>query len=175
MGNERKKGLTYWKSKKGLKEIEELGKGLEENNQGFSMGKIAKLMGIARSTLYEWSKKEPDIKDALSRARAVSVDSVENALFKKCRGYNATVKKVIKLKKMDYNDDGKLIRAYEEPCEVEEEVHVQADTAAMKFYLTNMRPEKWKANATIELLEEEYRGVVELPEVKALPSGEEGE
>ena len=149
----RKKGIKYWSSEKGCAEIREWA------SDGLSAKEIAANMGISRSTLYEWIEKNSDISDSFTCGRTRANEVVENSLFKKCCGYNATVKKTIKLKKAEYNDEGKLVAAWEEPVEVEEEVHVPIDTAALKFFLTNRMPDKWK-NTPIEISDDENGGVI---------------
>jgi hypothetical protein len=159
---ERKKGIKYWSSAKGCEQIREWAA------DGLSAKEIAANMGISRSTLYEWVEKNSDISDSFTCGRTRANEVVENSLFKRCCGYNATVKKTIKLKKAEYNDDGKIVAAWEEPFEVEEEVHVPIDTAALKFFLTNRMPEKWR-NTPIEITGEDSGGVIILSPTQEKP------
>lgn len=165
------KGIRFWSGKAQLEKIKEWAE------DGLSAKQIAENMGISRSTLYEWIQKSTDIADSFTCGRAGAIANVENQLYKKTQGYNVGVKKVIKLKKAEYKD-GKLVRAWEEPLEVTEEIHVPADTTAIKFYLTNMLPDKWKNNADNGGSgDEKTGGIVMLPEAeKAVPPEEsEGE
>lgn len=100
-------------------------------------------MGISRSTLNEWRGKYSDISDALKKGREISDYIIENALFQRARGYTATVKKAIKVKKPYYDDEGRRI---DEECVeiVEEEMHVPGDVTAQIFYLKNRKPSNWK-------------------------------
>lgn len=159
---ERKKGIKYWSSAKGCEKIREWA------NDGLSAKEIAENMGISRSTLYEWVEKNSDISDSFTCGRTRANEVVENSLFKRCCGYNAPVKKIIKLKNVEYGENGKIIRAWEESKEVEEEIHVPIDTAAVKFYLTNRKPEVWK-NIPIEVSTEESGGVVLLAPAEEKP------
>lgn len=166
---EKGKGIKFWSKKAQLEKIKEWAE------DGLSAKQIAENIGISRSTLYEWIQKNADIADSFMCGRACAVANVENQLYKKTQGYNVEVKKVIKLKKAEYKD-GKLVRAWEEPMEVTEEIHVPADTTAIKFYLTNMNPEKWKNNADNGGSgDENTSGVVMLPEAEiAVPPGDDG-
>ena len=166
---EKGRGIKFWAKKAQLEKIKEWAE------DGLSAKQIAENMGISRSTLYEWVQKNTDIADSFTCGRACAVANVENQLYQKTQGYNVGVKKVIKLKKAEYKD-GKIVKAWEEPMEITEEIHVPADTAAIKFYLTNMNPEKWKNNADNGGSgEENTSGVVMLPEAnKAVPPEEEG-
>ena len=112
---------------------------------GLTEEQIAHNMGISRSTLSEWKLKFPDIADALKNSKEVVDRIVENALFKKACGYTVEVKKPIKVRRVEYNDEtGKKIREYEEIVETVEEVHVPADTTAQIFWLKNRKPEAWR-------------------------------
>ena len=50
----------------------------------------------------------------------------------------------MKVKRVEYNDEGYKSNEYEEIIEVYDEVHVPADTTAQIFWLKNRRPEKWR-------------------------------
>jgi hypothetical protein len=54
---------------------------------GLSEKGIAKEMGIALSTLNEWSKKYPEFSDALSEGKSEADAAIENALYKRATGY----------------------------------------------------------------------------------------
>lgn len=93
--------------------------------------------------MYDWRKKYPKISEALKKGREISDYIIENALFQRARGYTATVKKAIKVKKPYYDDEGRRID--EERVEiVEEEMHVPGDVTAQIFYLKNRKPSNWK-------------------------------
>ena len=100
-------------------------------------------MGISYSTLKEWVKKYSAISAALKKGREISDYIIENALFQRAKGYTATVKKAIKVKKPYYDDEGRRI---DEECVeiVEEEMHVPGDVTAQIFYLKNRKPSNWK-------------------------------
>lgn len=112
---------------------------------GLSKEQIAANCGVSRSTLAEWEKRFPDISDALVRNKDIADVEVENALYKKCLGYNVPVTKHYKLKEVRYDEDtGKKLSEVERLVEVEEQIHVPADTTAQKFWLSNRRPDKWR-------------------------------
>lgn len=112
---------------------------------GLTDEQIAHNMGISRKTLAEWKNKYAPISDTLKNSKEVVDRIVENALFKKACGYTVQVKKPIKVRKVEYNDEtGKKIREVEEIVETVEEVHVPADTTAQIFWLKNRKPEAWR-------------------------------
>ena len=57
---------------------------------GLTNEEVAKNMGIARSILYEWQNKFPELKDALKTGKAEANAIVENKLFQKAVKGNMT-------------------------------------------------------------------------------------
>lgn len=153
----KKASKSAWVKKEKLEQLTEWAA------DGLSMRDIATNMGIGRSTLYKWASDDDRIMDALMCGRARACEIVENALFKKCVGYTVIVKKAFKIRKKYYDENGKQC----EKDEIElhdEEVYIQPDTAAQKFFLVNNMPEKYK-NSPTESKEDEGGGVVMMPEV----------
>lgn len=98
---------------------------------GLTDEQIAKNIGINRTTLYDWKKKEVNIADALKKGKEIVDFEVENALLKKALGYTIT------LNKQKVTKDGDVI-------DITEEVHVPPDTTAQIFWLKNRKPNNWK-------------------------------
>lgn len=113
---------------------------------GLTLEQIAHNLGIADSTIRKYRDRYEPLAAALARGREVCDIEVENALHKKALGYNAKVKKHYKVKQIEYDPDtGKKIRETERLVEVEDEVHVPADTEAQKWWLSNRdRLGKWR-------------------------------
>lgn len=98
---------------------------------GLTDEQIAKNIGINRTTLYDWKKKEVNIADALKKGKEVIDFEVENALLKKALGYTIT------LNKQKVTKDGDVV-------DIIEEIHVPPDTTAQIFWLKNRKPNNWK-------------------------------
>lgn len=114
---------------------------------------LAGRMGITRSTLARWKKDNSDISDAISRGRtdARACVEVEETLFRRATGYTVPVKKAMKVKTVQYDETtGRRISETEEIVEAIEEQHVPADVGAIRFYLTNRAPERWKNKVEME-------------------------
>lgn len=111
---------------------------------GLTEEQIAQNCGIKRQTLYEWKKKYSDINDTIKKNKEIVDYEVENALLKKCIGYNAKVMKNFKVKKIIYSESGKKISETEELVEKQDEVHIPADTTAQIFWLRNRMPNEWR-------------------------------
>ena len=98
---------------------------------GLTDEQIAKNIGINRTTLYDWKKKEVNIADALKKGKEVIDFEVENALLKKALGYTITIKE----ERLD--KDGCIHT-------LEKDVHIPPDTTAQIFWLKNRKPNNWK-------------------------------
>ena len=98
---------------------------------GLTDEQIAKNIGINRSTLWDWKKKESDISNALKKGKEVIDFEVENALLKKALGYIKT------LNKQKVTNLGEVIN-------YKEEMYISPDTTAMIFWLKNRKPSVWR-------------------------------
>lgn len=98
---------------------------------GLTDEQIAKNIGIATSTFYEWKKKEIEFSEALKKGKEVIDFEVENALLKKALGYT------IKIKEEKLDRDGCVHT-------LEKDVHIPPDTTAQIFWLKNRKPNNWK-------------------------------
>lgn len=132
-----KSKVAYWLTEDGLTLI----KGWARD--GLTDEQISENIGISRSTLNEWKNKYSDISDTLKKGKEIVDYEVENALLKRCFGYNIPVKKNLKVKKTEY-EEGFKIKEYEEIVEVFDEIHIPADTTAQIFWLKNRRSQKWR-------------------------------
>lgn len=130
-------------------------------------------MGINVATLYRWKEAHCEICNALKKGREISDYIIENALFQRARGYTATVKKPIKVKRPYYDDDGRRIDA-EEVVIAEEEVHIPGDVTAQIFYLKNRKPSNWKDKPEgenfNEALQEMLQGLSQMNNIVAQPA-----
>lgn len=98
---------------------------------GLTDEQIAKNIGIATSTFYEWKKKSKEFSESLKKGKEVVDFEVENALLKRALGYTIT------LNKQKVTKDGDVV-------DITEEVHVPPDTTAQIFWLKNRKPNTWK-------------------------------
>ncbi len=105
-------------------------------SQGLYMKDIAKALGIAVQTLYEWCNKHQEIAYAIKKYRNLANISVENALLKNALGYQT--KEVKRERRRIKGDEYGMVLTEE----IDKEV--QGNTAAQIFWLKNRMPEKWK-------------------------------
>ncbi len=123
---------TEWLTKEGLLRIQGWAR------DGLSDEQIAKNIGVSRSTLNEWKKRFPDISDTLKKGKDVADREVENALFKRAKGYEFT--EVTE----ELMDSGEL--------RVTKKVRKQVapDTGAAAFWLKNRKPDIWRDKQEVE-------------------------
>ena len=104
---------------------------------GYTMEDIAKKLGIAKGTLYEYQNKYKELKDALKKGREVADIEIENALFKSALGY--TVEETVKEEDEEGNIKIKTIKKYIVPSQT-----------AQIFWLKNRKPDIWNDRKVIE-------------------------
>ena len=155
-----------WLKKKNLEQLTEWAR-----NKNYNISDIASLMGISASTFYKWKSEHPKIEEAFEEGRRVLDEKVENSFFDMCTGFTKKVIKVFKVRRKEYNENGKVIAEYEELVEKEEEEYIPPSVTAQKFYLCNRMSDRYKPeNAVLPAGkdDETYTGVVEMPAVAEL-------
>lgn len=111
---------------------------------GLSDEKIAKNIGISRSTLNDWKNKHDKIREALSTGKEYANRQVENSLYKMTQGGKVQVRKAFKLKRVKYDSCGKKVEEEEYLDTCEEDQYIEPDIKAIIFWLKNKMPEEWK-------------------------------
>ena len=117
--------------------------------KGATEESISKKLGVAYSTFRRYKEEHKELTEALMTSKALADSEIENALFRKAKGYNAEIKKTFKCKEEYYDDKGR--KCTREVLRTStDEVHVAADTQAISFYLKNRVPDDWKDKQSIE-------------------------
>ncbi len=97
---------------------------------------------------------------------------VEDALYRRARGYKVALKKTFKVKRAEFDGNtGKKLTEREELETGVEEVHIPADVRVCAYYLNNRDPARWREHPS-EQEEEILGGTVDFPpmaEVTELP------
>ena len=118
--------------------VENLEKIKEWLGNGITMTAIAKNLHISKQTLYNHLKKHlPDGLDEIKKTRAPLVTKLENSMYESALGGKVTLKQYVKCKHIEYNENGKKTREWEELHEVEVEEYIKQDTTAGIFLLKN--------------------------------------
>lgn len=126
--------LDYWLEEHNLILIQGL------LRDGCSYGELANEMGIKKSTLYHWLEESPEFALALRDSRDVIDYKVENALLKAALGHPVTEVKTTTVMRR-----GIVVEQTEEVTNREEPPSV----AAIKMWLMNRRPDKWRPESKI--------------------------
>lgn len=116
----------------------------------YTIAEICDLVGIHKDTYHTWIKTKSDFSDSIKKAEddrmQFFVAEAQKSLLKKIQGYDVEESKTV------YVDSGKPIidetgKEKQKPKIKEKTIvkkHIQPDTAAIIFTLTNGNPERWK-------------------------------
>ncbi|GAB2066008.1 terminase [Lactobacillus gasseri] len=137
---------------------------------GLTNEQIAKKIGVRRQTISEWSKKYPDIADALKKGKEVVDSEIEDSLISVMKKHTITTMQYKMVKKDDFNlkaERSKFANVYKldhpnatkneiliataENVEVYEKIpisktvtEVDPNTSAIIFWLKNRRPDVYR-------------------------------
>ena len=94
--------------------------------------------------------------------------AVEDALFRRACGYEVPLRKIFKVKRIEYDSvTGKKIYEREELETGIEEEHVPADVRVGAYYLNNRDPSRWREHP--EIAAKELDGLVDFPDLEESP------
>lgn len=160
-----------WNTKENLELVEGWAR------DGLSDEQIAKNMGIAVSTLYEWKKRHLEFMEAFKKGKQVVNVELENALFKKAVGAKTTTttyrvskvdENVLKARRLRFADKyleehpeaskKEALLAATEHVDTHEKIiwsivenQLPPDTGALMFLMKNRMPEKYREQSYQEL------------------------
>ena len=109
---------------------------------GLTDEQIAKNMGIAPSTLYEWKKKSKEFSESLKKGKEVIDFEVENALLKRALGYEY---------EEETYENGILTKKVKK--------QVPPDTTAQIFWLKNRKKEQWREKVEVVKTDEDLQNI----------------
>ena len=116
---------------------------------GLTNDEIAVSLGIARSTFQDYIKKHADLRAVVREGKDVANMIVEESVFAMSVGYVKTIKKPMKLRKIEYDDLGKKVSEEDFIKYVDEEHYVLPNVTSAKFYLSNRDPSRWNDKITV--------------------------
>lgn len=109
---------------------------------GLTDKEIANNLGIAEVTLVSFKGKYKDLYFAIEDSRMFANALVENALFKKCLGYE--YKETTKERLKERDEDGKWTGDYIMTTTKQVTKQVQPDFASIQYWLERRAGEDWK-------------------------------
>lgn len=115
-------------------------------SDSYTNAEICKQVDISEETFYTWKKQKPEFSESLKKARKerlkLFASEAEKSLLKKIRGYEIEETKTIYIARKDQREYGKDKAGIKQHTVIKK--HIQPDTAAIIFALTNQSPKNWK-------------------------------
>ena len=119
----------------------------------YTIAEICRQVGITPKTYHQWVNDYPDFADAIEQAKdermQAMVIEAKKSLMKKIQGYDVTETKVVPVPGTKKDEKGNPKPIIKEQTTTKK--HIQADTAAIIFTLTNGDPEHWRNRQTTEV------------------------
>ena len=119
----------------------------------YTIAEICRQVGITPKTYHQWVNDYPDFADAIEMARQERmqffVQEAKKSLLKKIQGYEVTESKVVTIPGKEKDANGKPKPIIKEQTTTKK--HIQPDTAAVIFTLTNGDPDHWRNRQSTEV------------------------
>lgn len=113
---------------------------------GDSQKEAAKRAGIAEDTFYDWMKSKREFSEEVKKAHEdfheTIVSKLEATLYRKAQGYEVTETDT---EYVNGKDGKPIIKSQKKKIK-----HIQPDTGALIFALTNLAPDKWKNKRDVD-------------------------
>lgn len=106
---------------------------------------IAKFFGKAESTISKWKVDFPEFSEAIRAGKTPADSNVAAKLYDRAIGAEYFEEEAIKVKTVEYGEDGKKIREKEEVKIVKVRRCMPPDTMAISLWLRNRRADAWRA------------------------------
>lgn len=119
----------------------------------YTIAEICRQVGISLRTYHKWIEEKPEfaqaVEDAKNERMQFFVQEAKKSLLKKIQGYDVTETKVVTVPGKVKDEKGNPKPIIKEQTNTKK--HIQADTAAIIFTLTNGDPEHWKNKQSTEV------------------------
>lgn len=119
----------------------------------YTIAEVCRQVGITPKTYHAWFNDYPDFADAIAQAKEermqLMVIEAKKSLMKKIQGYDVTETKVVTVPGSQKDERGNPKPIIKEQTTTKK--HIQPDTAAIIFTLTNGDPEHWRNRQSTEV------------------------
>ena len=119
----------------------------------YTIAEICQQVGISPATFHRWQEEHEDFAIAIEEARESRMQffvlEAKKSLLKKIQGYEVTESKVVTIPGKEKDANGKPKPIIKEQTTTKK--HIQPDTAAVIFTLTNGDPTRWRNRQTTEV------------------------
>ena len=110
----------------------------------YTVSELCETVGISETTFYDWKVKFSEFSDAIKKAEERRLDNfvveAKRSLLKKIQGYEVKETQIVSIPGVDEKGNPKQIIKEKKTIKK----HIQPDTTAIIFALTNLDPEHWK-------------------------------
>lgn len=125
--------------------------------EGKTLGELAVIMEVDRSTMDEWRERHPEFSGMVKLGQMEASDKVERALFERAVGFrHPTVKPMVVSGGQGMGSSIEMVNLTEQ---------YPPDTAAALAWLKNKRPAEWKDKQHVE-----HSGTLTLEQILAAAS-----
>ncbi len=107
------------------------------SSEGLFLHEIADKLGVSASTLQKYKSGSKEIEDSIAKGRKPAVKNMEAIAYKSACGSERIVTRHTKIKKIEYWENGKKKKEWEEIAEYEELEITEPNMAALIFLLKN--------------------------------------
>ena len=121
-----------------------------------TMHDLALFFGVVRSTIYLWKSQFPEFSDAIEAGRLRADGLVAEKLFQRAIGYEWVEQQALKVKRVEYHENGKKALETEEIRVVDVRRVLPPDTAAAKYWLNNRHPDLWTEKPVVAVVQDQY-------------------
>lgn len=119
----------------------------------YTIAEICRQVGITPKTYHQWVNDYPEFAEAVEGAKEERMQAMvieaKKSLMKKIQGYEVTETKVVTVPGKGKNERGNPKPVIKEQTTTKK--HIQPDTAAIIFTLTNGDPEHWRNRQSTEV------------------------
>jgi hypothetical protein len=101
---------------------------------GCTMDELGEYFDVNTDTVYEWKKNIPDFSEAVNLGKTKADSKVALSLYERAIGCFVTKQQIVKLRR----GDNEVMEV------VDLKTELPPDVGAIKFWLNNRQPDKWK-------------------------------
>lgn len=114
--------------------------------EGFTEKQIAHKVGVSEATWHHWKSRQPELSESLKINKFMADAEVENALYKRAKGYTVTevVEEVYGTATGEFDENNKPIIKHDKVHRRTIKKEIPPDVTAQIFWLKNRQPETWR-------------------------------
>lgn len=102
---------------------------------GMTNKEMAEIFGIEEATFYAWLSEHVAFSEAVSQGKIPADAEVAASLYRRATGEVLTMEKAFKVRDADGSERTEIIEVRQ---------HIPGDVQAMRMWLTNRQPQKWR-------------------------------